>query len=234
MTITLRRADERGHTRIGWLDSWHTFSFGDYYDPSNQRFSDLRVINDDRVEGGQGFDMHPHRDMEIVTIMLSGALRHQDSMGNTSVITPGEVQRMSAGTGVTHSEHNASPDEAAHLLQIWIFPEKQGIEPGYEQKRFSDAEKLGQLRLVASQDGREGSVVIHQDASLYLSRLEPGESVTYQPPEGRKTWLHVATGSLTLNDQPLTAGDGVGFKDNEPLTFAGTAPGTEFLLFDLR
>src|SRR5436309_6185661 len=206
--IVRRPANERGRTKIGWLDSWHSFSFGDYYDPAHVEFRSLRVLNDDWVAGGQGFGMHPHRDMEIITYMVSGALEHKDSLGTGSVIRPGEVQRMSAGTGIRHSEFNPSPTEPAHLLQIWLTPERRGLTPGYEQKAFPEAERRGRWRLVASPDGRDGSVTIHQDAELYVTLLEPGESATHELRPGRYAWGQVARGAVTVNGKPLAEGDG--------------------------
>jgi len=227
--ITIRKAEDRGHFDHGWLDTYHTFSFADYHDPAHMGFRALRVINDDRVEAGRGFGTHGHRDMEIITYVLEGELSHQDSMGNGSVIRPGEVQRMSAGTGVMHSEKNAS-DELVHLLQIWILPERHGITPSYEQKVFPPAERDGRLRLVASHDGREGSVTIHQDADLYTTTLRDGASVTHDVRPGRYAWVQVARGSVTVNGQPLTAGDGAAIEAEAGVTIAGNG---EVLLFDL-
>jgi redox-sensitive bicupin YhaK (pirin superfamily) len=230
--IKIRKANERGHFDFGWLNTYHTFSFGEYYDPSNMGFSDLRVINDDVVHAGGGFPPHGHRDMEIITYVLSGALRHQDSMGNGSVIRPGDVQRMSAGTGVRHSEKNESADEAVHLLQIWIMPAQDGIEPGYEQKNFSDEEKRDRLRLIAAPDGADGAVTIHQDARLYAGVLDQGVEVKHEFENRRVGWLHVARGGVTLNGQSLGAGDGVAITDEAAIAITGTEP-AEVLLFDL-
>ncbi len=230
--ITVRRSDERGHVDHGWLDTRHTFSFASYFDRRHMGFRTLRVINEDVVAAGKGFGMHPHNDMEIITYVLEGALAHRDSMGNHSVIRPGEVQRMSAGTGVVHSEANPSDTEPVHLLQIWILPEREGIEPGYEQKEFPDAEKRGRLRLVASPDGAEGSVTIHQDARLYASLLEPGESVEHRLAAGRHAWIQVVRGVVTVDGERLEAGDGASASDAETLTLAAEAP-AEILLFDL-
>ena len=230
--INVRRADERGHFNFGWLDTYHTFSFGDYYDPRQQGFRSLRVINEDRVHPGRGFPTHPHRDMEIITYILSGALEHRDSMGTGSVIRPGDVQRMSAGTGVTHSEANPSPTEPVHLLQIWILPRERGIRPSYEQKAFGDEEKRARLRLVASADGQDGSVRIHQDASLHAALLAPGEEVTHRLAPGRSAWVQVARGAVTLNGQPLGQSDGAAISDEAELVIAGVEP-SEILLFDL-
>jgi quercetin 2,3-dioxygenase len=233
--ITIRPAKERGHANHGWLDTYHTFSFADYYDPKNVHFRSLRVINEDRVAPGYGFGTHPHNDMEIITYVLEGALAHKDSMGNGSSIVPGEVQRMSAGTGVMHSEFNHSKDEEVHLYQIWIFPEKKGIEPGYEQKFFSDDEKLNQLRVIASPQAEDGSVKIHQDAKLLAALLEDGKSVTYDLKKGRGAWIQVARGSVQLNGKTLNAGDGAAVSEEENLTLKGNSNGkkAEILLFDL-
>jgi len=232
MSIALRRATERGHADHGWLDTWHTFSFSDYYDPRFMGFRALRVINEDFVAPGRGFPTHAHRDMEIITYVLEGALEHRDSLGTGSVIRPGEVQRMSAGTGVRHSEANPSADEPVHLLQIWIEPAKGGIEPGYEQKAFADADKRGRLRLVASPDGIEGSVTIHQDARVYATMLGPGQQIVHSLAPGRHAWVHAARGSLTLNGQRLTAGDGAAASKEPLLTLIGEQD-AEALLFDL-
>lgn len=230
--IVRRPANERGRTKIGWLDSWHSFSFGDYYDPAHVDFRSLRVLNDDRVAAGQGFGMHPHRDMEIITYMLSGALEHKDSLGTGSVIRPGEVQRMSAGTGIRHSEFNPSPTDPAHLLQIWFTPERRGLEPGYEQKAFPEGERRNRWRLVASRDGRDGSVTIHQDAAMYVTSLDAGKTVTHELGRGRHGWLQVARGAVTLNGQPLQTGDGAAVSDEAALTVFATEP-AEVVLFDL-
>jgi hypothetical protein len=230
--IELRKAAERGHSNHGWLDSRHTFSFADYHDPRHMGFSVLRVINDDRVEPAAGFPTHGHRDMEIVSYVLEGALEHKDSLGTGSVIRPGEVQRMTAGTGVRHSEYNASRTEPVHFLQIWILPRAQGLVPGYEQKRFEPAELAGRLRLVASPDGRDSSVTIHQDAQLYASRLGSGEHVSYTLAPGRRAYVHVARGAVTLNSARLAAGDGAGVSSESALTLAAEEP-AEVLLFDL-
>ncbi|KGF73515.1 quercetin 2,3-dioxygenase [Neosynechococcus sphagnicola sy1] len=231
--ITLRPAQERGHAHHGWLDSFHTFSFASYYDPQHMGFSDLRVINEDRIAAGAGFPNHSHQDMEIVTYVLDGALEHQDSMGNRTIIRPGEVQRMSAGTGVTHSEYNPSPTDAVHLLQIWILPEQLHLQPSYEQKFYPPAEKQGQLRLIASQDGREETVTVHQDMSLYAATLAPDQAVTYEIPSDRRVWLQVVRGAVTVNQSPLQAGDGAGISKERSLQIVGQQP-AEFLLFDLQ
>ena len=230
--ITLRKANDRLHTGIDWLDSWHTFSFGDHYDPEHMGFSVLRVINDDTVQAGQGFGSHPHRDMEILSYVLSGGLSHRDSSGGGGVIRPGDVQRMSAGTGVVHSEFNASTAEPVHFLQIWILPERKGIAPGYEQKTLVRPGQTGKLQLIASHDGREGSVTIHQDASVYAALLEKGQRITFEPGASRKAWVQVARGSAELNGEKLSAGDGAAVSGERSLQLAGTGPG-ELLLFDL-
>jgi quercetin 2,3-dioxygenase len=233
--ITIRPAQERGHANHGWLDTYHTFSFADYHDPKNVHFRSLRVINEDRVAPGYGFGTHPHNDMEIITYVLQGALAHKDSMGTGSTIVPGEVQRMSAGTGVLHSEFNHSKDEEVHLYQVWILPEKKAIEPSYEQKFFSDEEKLNQLRVIASPTAENGAVKIHQDARLLAGLLEDGKSVTHALAKGRGAWIQVATGSVTLNGKALKAGDGAAITDEEKITLTGNANGkkAEVLLFDL-
>jgi quercetin 2,3-dioxygenase len=230
--LTLRRADERGHADHGWLDTHHTFSFADYHDPAHMGFGPLRVINDDTVAPGGGFPPHGHRDMEIISYVIEGALRHQDNLGNGSVIKPGDVQRMSAGTGVMHAEYNASKSEPVHFLQIWIVPERRGLPSGYEQKFFGDDEKRGKLRLVASPDGADGSVRIQQQARLYASVLENGAEVRHSVAPGRKGWLHVVTGAADLNGQKLAAGDGVAIEGAEELTLRAPTR-AEILLFDL-
>jgi quercetin 2,3-dioxygenase len=230
--ITLRKSHERGHANHGWLDSHHTFSFADYYDPKEMGFGSLRVINEDRVEPGMGFGTHGHRDMEIITYVLEGALQHKDNMGNGSVIKPGDVQRMSAGTGVTHSEFNASQTEPVHFLQIWIQPKFTGIQPGYEEKTFNDAEKRGKLRLVVSFDAREGSAKIHQDASIYASIIELNQILTYTLAQGRSAYVHVARGSVEVNGQTMQQGDGAKIHNENVLTFS-TKAAAEFLLFDM-
>jgi hypothetical protein len=230
--LAIRRAEERGHADHGWLNSYHTFSFGNYYDPEHMGFSKLRVINDDTVVPRGGFGTHGHRDMEIISYVLEGALKHEDSMGNGSVIRPGDVQRMSAGTGVTHSEFNASDAEPVHFLQIWVVPEREGLKPGYEQKAFADEEKRGRLRLVGSRDGREDSVTIHQDVDIYATLLGEGDSVSHALAEGRKGWIHLAQGSAALNDEQLQAGDGVAVEGPATITLTGTSE-AEVLLFDM-
>jgi redox-sensitive bicupin YhaK (pirin superfamily) len=230
--ITIRKAADRGHFDFGWLDTYHTFSFGDYYDPEFMGFRSLRVINDDRVAPRRGFPMHGHRDMEIITYILEGALEHRDSMGNGSVIRPGEVQRMTAGTGVTHSEANSSETESVQLLQIWILPGARGLKPGYEQKTFTDDEKRNRLRLVASADGRDGSVTINQDASIYASVLDAGHEVIHQLAPNRNAWVQVARGKIAINGDDLNQGDGAAISGESEVTIAGREP-AEVLLFDL-
>ena len=230
--IDIRRSAERGGGDFGWLKTQHSFSFDTYHDPRFMGFRSLRVINEDRVQAGHGFPMHPHRDMEIITYVLEGALEHKDSMGNGSIIRPGDGQRMSAGTGVRHSEANASKTDAAHLLQIWILPDRRGHEPGYEQKAFPEAEKRGKLRLIASPDGSDGSVTIHQDAKLYASLLQPGQEVKHELGKGRYAWLQVAKGAVELNGQSLSQGDGAAVSDEQRLTVKATED-AEVLLFDL-
>ena len=231
--MTIRRASERGHANFGWLDSWHTFSFGSYYDPRHMGFGDLRVINDDRVLGGEGFPSHSHRDMEILSYVLEGALAHKDSTGSGGVIRYGDVQRMSAGGGVTHSEMNGSRDEAVHFLQIWIMPERGGIEPSYEEKRFTPEDKRGRFRLIASRDAAEGSLTIHQDARVFAAIVDKGKEVTHSFAAGRKGWLHVAQGRVMVNGRELATGDGAALTDEASVTVAGAEP-SEVLLFDLK
>lgn len=230
--ITLRRARERGHANHGWLDSYHTFSFAGYYDPRQMGFRTLRVINEDRVEPARGFGTHPHRDMEIVSYVIEGALEHKDSMGNGSVIRPGDVQRLSAGTGVTHSEFNGSRTELVHFLQIWIIPEKQGLAPGYEQKHFTTAEKQGKLRLIASRDGREGSVTIHQDADIFATVLDAGQTISYSIAPNRHLWVHVVRGEANVGGNDLSAGDAAAVSGENEFTVSGLKS-AEVLLFDL-
>ena len=234
--ITVRAASERGHTRTDWLDSRHTFSFADYYDPNQMGFGALRVINEDRVDPGSGFGMHAHRDMEIISYVLEGALEHKDSLGTGSVIRPGDVQRMSAGTGVRHSEWNHSKTEGVHLLQIWILPEAQGITPSYEQKTFSADDKQNKLRLVAApaaDTNKDGAVEIHQDARIYASLLAKDAQVEHALAPGRHAWLQVARGAVTLNGQALGEGDGAAVSDEQKLAIKGAADDSEVLLFDL-
>jgi redox-sensitive bicupin YhaK (pirin superfamily) len=230
--IQLRKSSERGHARHGWLESRHTFSFADYYDPHQMGFRALRVINEDRVEPGQGFGTHAHRDMEIVTTVLSGALEHRDSLGNGSVIRPGDVQRMSAGTGIEHSEVNASKSERVHFLQIWILPERPGLAPGYEQMHFDAASRRGALRLVGSRDGRDGSVRIHQDVALYAALADAGQALELPLRPGRHAWVQLAKGALSLNGVDLAAGDGAAASDERILRLLAREP-SEVLVFDL-
>jgi quercetin 2,3-dioxygenase len=230
--ITIRKAQKRGHFDFGWLDTYHTFSFGDYYDPEFMGFRSLRVINEDHVAPRTGFPKHGHRDMEIITYVLEGALEHNDSMGNGSIIRPGDAQRMTAGTGVTHSEANSSETDPVHLLQIWILPGTRGLKPGYEQKTFSDGEKRNRLRLIASSDGRDGAVTIHQDTSVYASVLEPGQEVVHQMAPGRHAWIQVARGAVTVSGNELDQGDGAAISDESAVTIVASEP-SEVLLFDL-
>jgi quercetin 2,3-dioxygenase len=230
--ITIRKAEERGHFDFGWLNTYHTFSFGEYYDPRNMGFRSLRVINEDFVHAGRGFPTHGHRDMEIITYVLKGGLAHKDSMGNGSIIRPGDVQRMSAGTGVRHSEANPSQDESVHLLQIWLLPNQLNVEPSYAEKKFSDEEKRGRLRLVASPDGSDGSVSMHQDARLYASLLDAEQQVSYELAPDRHAWVQVARGTIEINGQALKQGDGAAISEERDLTIAGKEP-SEILLFDL-
>ena len=230
--ISIRRGNDRGRTRLDWLDSRHTFSFGEYHDPRHMGFRALRVINEDRVEPGRGFGTHGHRDMEIVTYVLEGALRHRDSMGNGSIIRPGDVQRMTAGTGVTHSEENPSAVEPVHFLQIWILPERDGLRPGYEQRTFGDDEKRGMLRLVASRDGHDGSVTVHQDVELSAAILDPGEEIAHPLQHGRHAWLQVVRGAVALDGVALVAGDGAAVSGVPTIALRATAP-SEVLVFDL-
>lgn len=229
--ITLRAAAERGHANHGWLDSWHSFSFANYHDPAHVHFGPLRVINEDRVAAGGGFGAHPHRDMEIISYVIDGALAHKDSMGNVGTIVPGEVQRMSAGTGVTHSEFNHN-DGTTHFLQIWIFPDRQGVAPSYEQKTFAAVEKRGRLRVVASPDGRDGSVSIHQDALMLAGLFDGDESATLALAPGRLGYVHLVRGQLQVNGRTLNAGDALKL-ENEPEVRVGLGRDAEVLVFDL-
>ena len=230
--IEPRRAEERGHFDHGWLKTYHTFSFADYFDPKFMGFSDLRVINEDFVHPGKGFPFHSHRDMEIITYVIEGALEHKDSLGNGSIIRPGEVQRMSAGTGVRHSELNPLKDQPLHLLQIWILPAREGIQPSYEQKKFSDDEKRNRLRLVASPNSAEGSVTIHQDARLYASLLSAGKTLEHSLAPGRSAWVQLIRGEIQLNEVSLGAGDGAAV-NHEGILRITSAADSELLLFDL-
>ena len=230
--LTIRKASERGHANHGWLDSHHTFSFANYHDPNHMGFRNLRVINDDRVDGGQGFGSHPHRDMEIISYVLEGALAHKDSTGTGAVIRPGDVQRMSAGTGVVHSEFNASRDDEVHFLQIWLLPAKRGIRPGYEQKTFSDAEKRGTLRLVASPTGENNSVTIHADARVYAGLFAQGDRAELALAPDRGAWVHVARGHINVNGEVLGEGDGIALEDERTIRIEGIDDG-EVIVFDL-
>jgi quercetin 2,3-dioxygenase len=231
--ISVRRSDERGASNLGWLDSRHTFSFGDYYDAKHMGFGPLRVINEDRVRPGAGFGTHGHRDMEIISYVLEGALEHKDSIGTGSVIRPGDVQRMSAGTGIRHSEFNHSEKDPVHFLQIWLLPERDGLPPSYEQKTFGDGDKNGRLRLVASRDGRDGSVSVHQDADIFAAALGKGEVVSHALARGRKAWLQVVRGAVALNGEELGAGDGAQVEVHTVLDVSARLDGSEILLFDL-
>lgn len=230
--ITLRKSEERGHANHGWLDSYHSFSFSRYYDPNHMQYSVLRVINEDVVAPDMGFGMHPHRDMEIITYMLSGQLRHMDSLGNGSVIRAGDVQRMTAGTGIVHSEFNASSTEPAHLLQIWLLPERNDLEPGYEEKHFDRREKHNQWRLIASRDARVGSLLIHQDVALFATVLEQGKVLSYELPILRSAYLQVASGRVELNGEVLLAGDAAKIEGQQLIQLQAFEE-TEMLLFDL-
>lgn len=240
--ITIRPARERGNAYFGWLHSKHTFSFGSYYDPHHMGFASLRVINEDKVQPGQGFGPHSHKDMEIISYVLEGELEHKDSIGNGSIIRPGDVQRISAGTGIVHSEFNASKIDQVHFLQIWILPNRAGIQPSYEQKHFTLAEKQGKLRLVASGDGRDNSVTIHQDVNLYVAALNKGDQlrwhasrdrVNHNTDNSRSLWIQIARGSAEINGKVLKAGDGAAITQEQEIAIAATSNETEILLFDL-
>jgi redox-sensitive bicupin YhaK (pirin superfamily) len=230
--LLIRRADDRGRANLGWLDSRHTFSFADYHDPRFMGYGPLRVINEDRVQPGQGFGTHGHRDMDIISYVLEGELAHRDSIGNGSVIRRGDVQRMTAGTGVEHSEFNHSATEPVHFFQIWIIPNRRGLAPGYEEKHFGDDDKRGRLKLVASRDGRDGTVTIHQDADLYSAMLAAGEEATHTTERSRKGWVQVASGAVTVNGETLAAGDGAAIAYEEAVAIRATAD-SELLLFDM-
>ncbi len=230
--IEIRRSQERGHAEHGWLDSFHSFSFAGYQDPDHMGFGSLRVINEDRVEPGKGFGTHSHRDMEIISYVLEGGLAHKDSMGNGSVIRRGDVQRMSAGTGVAHSEFNASDRDPVHFLQIWIEPSVRSVKPSYEEKKFDDASKRGNLRLIASPDGRDGSVTIHQDANLYAALIDGSESAAFEPRPGRKAYVHVIRGAVEVNGQPLSTGDAIKLAGESRVRIE-RGRDAEVLLFDL-
>jgi quercetin 2,3-dioxygenase len=231
--LTIRKSADRGHANLGWLETYHTFSFSSYRDPKHVHFRALRVMNEDFVAPGQGFGTHPHDNMEIVTYVLKGALEHRDSMGNGEVLRPGEFQRMSAGTGITHSEFNPSPTEPVHLYQIWLFPERDGLEPSYEQKRFDEAGRHNQLQLVASPSADDGSLLIHQDARIYLLDLDDGGTVTHRLDHDRHAWLQVLRGSVTLNGENLETSDGAAVSGEEQLTIQAKGP-AEVMLFDLN
>jgi quercetin 2,3-dioxygenase len=230
--VRVRRAAERGHAQYDWLDTWHTFSFDSYYDPAQMGFRALRVINEDRVQPGRGFGMHGHQDMEIITYVLAGSLEHRDSLGTGSVIHAGELQHMTAGSGIRHSEFNPSSTEPVHLYQIWLLPGKKGLTPGYEQKTFSHAEKQGRFQVVASPDGQDGSLVIHQDARIYLASLQAGQEIGYALPAGRHAWLQVLRGAVDLNGQSLATSDGVAVNNETNLTLRAKEA-SEVMLFDL-
>ena len=231
--IDIRRAAERGHADHGWLNTWHTFSFGSYFDPAHVEFRSLRVMNEDYVAPGQGFGTHPHKNMEIVTYVLEGALEHRDSMGNGEILRPGEFQRMSAGTGITHSEFNPSPDEPVHLYQIWLHPERKGLTPSYEQKRFDEAERLNRFRLVASPDAAEGSLLIHQNAQIFLATLNAGKSVEHLFAPDRYGWLQVLRGTVSLNGTPLGTSDGAALSGLKAVSISASTD-AEVMLFDLN
>jgi len=230
--ITLRPTDERGKTKTNWLDSRHSFSFGDYLDPAHHHFRALRVINEDWIAPGMGFGLHPHRDMEIVTIVLAGALEHKDSLGNGGIIRCGEIQRMTAGTGLMHSEFNPSADETAHLLQIWMLPERKGLTPSYEQRTLDWSDVRNGLKLIATHDGREGAITVNQDVELFVGSLDAGGTATIVLGEARHAWLQATRGALTLNGMPLRAGDGAAVSEEAKLSLAANEA-SEFLLFDL-
>jgi hypothetical protein len=230
--LTIRKAEDRGHANHGWLNTYHTFSFANYYDPKHMGFRALRVINEDRVSPAAGFGTHGHRNMEIITYVLEGALEHKDSIGTGSVIKPGEVQRMSAGTGIMHSEFNHSKTEPVHFLQIWLLPEREGLAPGYEQQNFSPAKTPGKLQLVAARDGREGSVTVHQDVELYAGVLKAGDRISHSLKPQRHAWVQVARGAISLNGVPLDTSDGAGISEETDVVIEATKD-AEILLFDL-
>ena len=228
-----RKAEERGRANLGWLDSRHTFSFGHYHDPEHMGIGPLRVINDDRVAAGAGFPTHPHSDMEIISYVLEGGLAHRDSIGTGSVIRPGDLQRMSAGTGIRHSEFNASKTEPVRFLQIWILPERGGLPPSYEQKTFPPEESRGRLRLVAARDGRDGAVTVHQDADIYVAVLDEGAEARHSPRAGRFAWIQVARGTVSVNGETLDEGDGAALADVASIELTSRGPASELLLFDM-
>jgi redox-sensitive bicupin YhaK (pirin superfamily) len=231
--VTVRRAADRGTADFGWLDSRHSFSFGNYYDPDHMGFGALRVINEDRVKGGGGFPTHGHQDMEIISYVLAGALEHRDSIGTGSVIRPGDVQVMSAGTGIRHSEFNHSRKDPVHFLQIWVLPDRDGLPPRYDQKTFADADRRDRLRLVGSPDGREGSLLIHQDAEIFDAVLSGGKTITHALSGGRRSWVQVVGGAVEVNGSPAAAGDGVAVENEAQLSITAHAGGAQVLLFDL-
>ncbi|HYA72752.1 MAG TPA: pirin family protein [Roseiarcus sp.] len=233
MTITVRPAQSRGHENHGWLDSHHTFSFANYHDPDHMGFGALRVINEDRVQPGAGFATHGHRDMEILSYVIEGVLAHKDSLGTGSEILPGDVQVMTAGTGIRHSEFNASKVEPVHFLQIWLLPERQGLRPRYDQKTFAESEKRGRLRLIASHDGRDGSLLIHQNADVYATLLNNGESVAHELNAGRRAWVQIVRGSADIDDVPVHAGDGAAIEGESAFSITSREGGAEVLVFDL-
>jgi redox-sensitive bicupin YhaK (pirin superfamily) len=230
--ITIRKANERGHADHGWLNTFHTFSFNTYYDENHMGFKSLRVINDDRVQPGKGFGTHPHEDMEIISYVLEGALEHKDSMGNGSIIRPGDVQKMSAGTGIMHSEFNPSDEESVHFLQIWIEPRVKGVKPCYEQITLSREDRLGKMRLIASPEGKAGSVLVNQDVNVYATILDKDMSLTIPVTEDRHLWIHVARGEARLGDESLSAGDGIAVSDESEISLVGVNE-AEILIFDL-
>jgi quercetin 2,3-dioxygenase len=230
--VTIRKSEDRGHADNGWLDSHHTFSFADYFDPKHSQFHSLRVLNEDRVMGGQGFGSHPHRDMEIISYVVSGALEHKDSLGTKAVMRAGDVQRISAGKGIVHSEYNSSPSEPVHFLQIWIMPDERGVKPEYAEKSFRDT-ALGKLHLIASKAGRDGSLAIHQDADVSVARLTPGRELEHQFTRGRAGWVQLIEGSLAVNGQKLQAGDGAAISDESQVRFEASTD-AHFLFFDLN
>jgi redox-sensitive bicupin YhaK (pirin superfamily) len=230
--LTIRKAQDRGYSELGWLQSWHSFSFSDYYDIRHMNFGNLRVINDDIIAGGGGFGTHPHRDMEIVTYILDGELEHRDSMGNGSIIRAGDVQRMTAGSGIQHSEFNHSASDEVRLLQIWFIPDRQGHRPGYQQKHFDNDCKQGQLRLVASRDGRNGAVSLNQDVDMYATRLDGGESIGHEIKPGRHAWLQVARGRLSVNGEAVSEGDGISV-DNAQMLYFDQGSDAEMIIFDM-
>lgn len=232
--ITIRKSEARGKANYGWLNTKHTFSFANYYDPNFMGFSDLRVINEDRVTGNNGFPPHGHRDMEIISYVVDGALEHQDSMGHSSVIEKGELQRITAGKGIMHSEYNHSATDLVHFLQIWIQPDKRGLTPSYEQKKFSDQEKRGKLLLVASNDGRDNSITINQDVNLYNGLVNNDDTINYEIADGRSIWIQIVKGSLFVNNKLLSSGDGAAIMEEKNITIKGNSEESELLMFDMK